>query len=370
MTALGAGAQDYTNIDDICAIYNWNSVELGGDMDCTVTVKKDGKVENGVIITGLWDKYEVKGTISTDDYGIYIENQRVGFDPDKGEFLSFVHLTYDGDIDESPLVLDNYFDGDFMTFEEYGIVAESMDGEYIYTGAGDLIEYGYMAWLIRQGELPVTEWEEAGTATLYDGGFFTPLPRFGIGFTIPVEVAMEKSTATDGLYRLVNPWNSFFGKEYDSYLEFDISDPECVIIPTQATGHVDEEYGHAYVQNFVGMYIASGFSKEDAYNAITAGKENEHICTYDAKNQVVNMPVNAMFTTFANDDSYWNLGKAHGAADSYIVMPGGHSGVAAIAIDEDAPVEYYNLQGIRVDAPAAGQLVIRRQGNTASKVVM
>ncbi len=44
------------------------------------------------------------------------------------------------------------------------------------------------------------------------------------------------------------------------------------------------------------------------------------------------------------------------------------TGVGSIAVDdENAPVEYYNMQGIRVENPAAG-LYIRRQGNTASKV--
>lgn len=37
---------------------------------------------------------------------------------------------------------------------------------------------------------------------------------------------------------------------------------------------------------------------------------------------------------------------------------------------EGADVEYYNLQGVRVDNPAAGQVVIRRQGNTVTKVVI
>ena len=39
-----------------------------------------------------------------------------------------------------------------------------------------------------------------------------------------------------------------------------------------------------------------------------------------------------------------------------------------IAADADAPVEYFNLQGIRVANPAAGQIYIRRQGSVATKV--
>ena len=48
------------------------------------------------------------------------------------------------------------------------------------------------------------------------------------------------------------------------------------------------------------------------------------------------------------------------------------SGINAIApdyIDENAPVEYYNLQGIRIINPTEGQVVIRRQGSKAEKII-
>ncbi len=45
------------------------------------------------------------------------------------------------------------------------------------------------------------------------------------------------------------------------------------------------------------------------------------------------------------------------------------SGVADVAVDAaDAPAEYYNLQGIRVETPVSGTLYIRRQGGSSAKV--
>lgn len=38
--------------------------------------------------------------------------------------------------------------------------------------------------------------------------------------------------------------------------------------------------------------------------------------------------------------------------------------------DENAPVEYYNLQGVRINEPAAGQVVIRRQGSKVAKIIV
>ncbi len=47
------------------------------------------------------------------------------------------------------------------------------------------------------------------------------------------------------------------------------------------------------------------------------------------------------------------------------------AGVAEIEIAGDnAPVEYFNLQGVRVTEPAAGGLYIRRQGDKATKVIL
>lgn len=46
------------------------------------------------------------------------------------------------------------------------------------------------------------------------------------------------------------------------------------------------------------------------------------------------------------------------------------SGVdTVLAGSQEGPVEYFNLQGVRIDRPAQGQVVIRRQGANASKVV-
>ena len=53
---------------------------------------------------------------------------------------------------------------------------------------------------------------------------------------------------------------------------------------------------------------------------------------------------------------------------------GGFAGIENVAADAEfdanAPVEYFNLQGIRVATPEAGQLLIKRQGNKATKVII
>ncbi len=64
---------------------------------------------------------------------------------------------------------------------------------------------------------------------------------------------------------------------------------------------------------------------------------------------------------------HWDNTAERKAKLDDIPLPG--DGIADIESDSQAPVEYFNLQGIRVDNPSAG-IYIRRQGSTATKVVV
>ena len=46
------------------------------------------------------------------------------------------------------------------------------------------------------------------------------------------------------------------------------------------------------------------------------------------------------------------------------------AGIDDVTVDTDAPVEYFNLQGIRVANPSAGNIHIRRQGAKTDKVLV
>ncbi|MDE6309552.1 MAG: phosphodiester glycosidase family protein, partial [Muribaculaceae bacterium] len=61
-----------------------------------------------------------------------------------------------------------------------------------------------------------------------------------------------------------------------------------------------------------------------------------------------------------------NLGSKY----DKIPESGGVECITTPVTDTDAPVEYYNLQGIKVLNPAAGSLVIRRQGSSSALIVV
>lgn len=71
--------------------------------------------------------------------------------------------------------------------------------------------------------------------------------------------------------------------------------------------------------------------------------------------------IDAQWPGISNDKFRWFI-------DNIKVTATQSTGIDEIAADAEAPVVYYNLQGVRVANPKG--LVIRKQGNTVSKVVV
>ena len=55
--------------------------------------------------------------------------------------------------------------------------------------------------------------------------------------------------------------------------------------------------------------------------------------------------------------------------DSYIHFPG-TDGVENVEAADNARTEYYTLQGIRVNTPQKGEIVIARRGSKTTKMLM
>lgn len=64
------------------------------------------------------------------------------------------------------------------------------------------------------------------------------------------------------------------------------------------------------------------------------------------------------------------IGECQPAVITYSLDGAGVEDNLITVDNSNAPVEYYNLQGIRVNNPAAGSVVIRRQGTEVSKILV
>jgi hypothetical protein len=130
-----------------------------------------------------------------------------------------------------------------------------------------------------------------------------------------------------------------------------------------------------YLTNMGGYYVKIGGYTVDqmkqyyALGKITYGSNNDTAVPSTYKNSVVTINEAGFGYTGAVNGFYsW---KSPVVMKPVITLPDlTNVGVTDVAVDADAAPEYFNLQGIRVENPESGQIYIRRQGNTTSKVVV
>ena len=117
--------------------------------------------------------------------------------------------------------------------------------------------------------------------------------------------------------------------------------------------NLDEDQNQAQLLFEQPSWDAEG-NKSDNFTPSTQYNYDIVLQTEDANGKVtaVSRPYSLDFTTAARND-----GNTAGVED-------------VTADDSNAPVLYYNLQGIQVAQPAAGQIYIVRQGKTVKKVLM
>ncbi len=126
------------------------------------------------------------------------------------------------------------------------------------------IEEGqYMIVLPGAPEL-VESWTVLGQGAYTDGficGAFEDMPDN------TYNVQVEQCEEDPGLIRILNPYTAAFpyGKatDQDIYITFDVTDPQCVYVPLQATGFSTEEDGEFEIINLAQYLKLSGASSND-----------------------------------------------------------------------------------------------------------
>ena len=154
---------------------------------------------------------------------------------------------------------------------------------------------------------------------------------------------------------------------------------ECYVLPVtyQQLGSGYETYG---VVDCGGAIISIVDGKDaTCYPNVALYYAGSAIYWGDAQNSAENFAAAGSFAengdtkTITYDDLSWLLGNGQelGYFTNTTITFGGTGAINDVAVDNNnAPVEYFNLQGVRVNEPVAGQIVIRRQGNEVSKLLV
>ncbi len=215
----------------------------------------------------------------------------------------------------------------------------------------------YSGYLTLPGHEFVEEWESIGEGKFFDGYVGTFIA--GVE-TAERSIEILENVKTPGLYKLVKPFDYIVETGRD--LIIDCTRPEMVVITSQFTGISLETYGM--------MYILSLSSNN--YDSLEEFLEDyPESCNITLKDGRIDIPADAM-RILLPQYSMSHLFKNDDGVASYVLMPGYESGVESITIEsQSSDVEYYNLQGVRVNiTDMVPGLYIKRQDGVSSKVVL
>lgn len=210
-------------------------------------------------------------------------------------------------------------------------------------------EQGYLQL---PGGQVTSQWESIGTGKIFEGFLCTVFGKTAGEY----DVEILKHTQSEGVYKVKNAYGLSFSSNAD--LVLDASDPSNVIFELQTTGVTATGRGETYIMSYSYNYTEAEMAENYPTKFITLS---------DGK---VNIPVQSVYLHWPDFEGYENsIFNNSYAVESWIQIPS--NGVEGVEIDDDtdAPVEYFNLQGIKVDKPSSG-LYIRRQGSTTTKVAI
>lgn len=222
-------------------------------------------------------------------------------------------------------------------------------------------------------------WTSLGTVD-YTDDLVGPFWRFKInGETVPgtaetYKVEIQEAKSAPGLYRLVNPYVSadwkfaaynLHGCDSKHFLYINATNPDQVTVVPSYPGY-ENSYGHVMVGSF-NYFVEEG--KEDP---ATYGSLKDGVITFPA--QSILCEYQFLYPTDASGNEDTSNGPAvyytNGNGAFKVDLNTAGINDAVIDVNDNAPVEYFNLQGVRVANPSAGELVIKRQGEKVSKTIV
>lgn len=363
---------------DICDSYAINFVsydETGSGM-----AQYTGKVQVAEFIDGL---LQITGFAG--DYPLYGE-----YDPETGVFAiepdDFVSQTLENGINATIAAR-------IMAFEQredgmYFVETDKTTYDITYNGNGfDTPSDCFLAivgYNTATGELlqildffynltiETYPWTDLGACTFVDG-IFGPLfndandkiedAELFEPYTFEGEEALnlQQSGLDPNLIRLQYYYFLYGGS---GHLEIDITDPNNVIVPMQQTGVIlDESYGKTSIASYSALTL-------DGINPYVP-KDGEKVILANGE---INFEIKSIGYVFPNTtaegmkpSSFYSFKFTK--ASKLILPENFNAGIGNVNVATSDKVEYFNLQGIRIENPTHG-LYIRRAGKKVEKVIL
>ena len=263
------------------------------------------------------------------------------------------------------------------------LTADSVTSELLgWFGLFDVLEMYQEDESTPLDEVQEGQWESIGTAMFTDGWV---LPSWGEDpADYPYEVELQRNVNNGNLFRLWEPYKTpdyvlaaYNISDFHGQIVFDITDPAHVVFAAGMPAGYKDDYDprDQYNFNLLGWQIHGfGDDYEPALHwdlILNFMEENgQPFDTFDAATRTITVTRPSFdFNKRCTSAYSWN---ANPLPPAKIVLPADYdAGVEGVFVDNDsnAPVEYFNLQGVRVAQPTNG-LYIVRQGNNVTKQVV
>lgn len=226
--------------------------------------------------------------------------------------------------------------------------------------------------------MPAEGWVKYDTATFTDGWQISGYGEDPADY--PYDVVVEKNTLPElegaELYRIVNPYGEgtpLFENNEDpnggqGYIMFSLQLPEFVMAyPVTYSGLTDEQgaYLNCNLEGWGFIFGDQLLEKEDwTLDELIQALGLKEFSTYEKNLVTFN---NCVFGTKQQPAATYTWRDQQGNPlifPSTLTFKGEQNGVDNVAADFDSTVEYYNLQGMRVENPTNGIYIKKENGKT------
>lgn len=319
-------------------------------------------------------------TIKTDD------NKNLCADPQIDLYIKGIDFDHDGKLFDTTSYTANIIETGQIDFMSAVLLWGNSQG--FYYGCGNFYLTPMEMWSYNP-----SEWEEFkdGKAQFTDG-FVNPLlvgsKDQPVGAT---DVDLYYNKTNPCLLMLKNPygaevWQEVLGGTEDGYMVLDISNKDCVTMTPLVGSGVIINFGNQsepdiqelFFFNNEGYRLMNGRTTQSQVEEVEEAMDPfdetlaDYLSSYDAATGTIRIR-NGFFgqTTDPLAKYFWNGVDKTTYLTATVVLPAAFvSGVNDVEVEDvNAPVKYYNLQGMEVAAPEAGQLVIMKKGTKASKFI-
>lgn len=375
------------SIEEIAGEYEWtfiSALSSGGYQTSTVTLTiKDADAGLLTLNLGGW---ELEATFSKGNLSI-APGQDLGYNAYNQMQVYTYHWRWNENGQgtyplETPIIGSASFDDEdnvTIEFDDYDILMIGNDQKGWFVAAYNNKFAPESEW--EDVLMPTEGWEQYSTATFTDGWQIAGYSKDPADF--PYDVVVEKNTSADyegvELYRIVNPYGEgtpLFGNNEDpnggkGYILFSLQIPEFVMAYPLVYSGLADEFGTYLNFNLEGYGFIFGdelLEKEDwTLMELIQELGIEKLSTFEDNLVTFNN------CKFATKDSPYNPQHWVDQNGQPIIFPSTltlkseGNGVDNVEADFDGTVEYYNLQGMRVENPTNG-IYIKKENGKAFKV--